>query len=125
MQMTAQPPKIYRTAGENATWDFANGVFSPFPVEEITNISTDENDRFPVSSTQGGYSFWSGTAWRVHEKSGKKNSYKIGITSISENAFNYLPNLKEVVIENGVHTVERKLFLLSALILKQSLCQTA
>ena len=54
----------------------------------------------------------------------KKIVIKSGITSISENAFNYLPNLKEVVIETVSTLLERKL-LLSALILKQSLCQTA
>ena len=52
------------------------------------NISTDENDRFPVSSTQGGYSFWSGTAWKSMKNQVKKIVIKSGITSISENAFN-------------------------------------
>ena len=72
MQMTAQPPKkIYRTAGENATWDFANGVLT-ISGQGALNISTDENDRFPVSSTQGGYSFWSGTAWKSMKNQVKK-----------------------------------------------------
>lgn len=101
--------KIYRTAGENATWDFANGVLT-ISGQGALNISTDENDRFPVSSTQGGYSFWSGTAWKSMKNQVKKIVIKSGITSISENAFNYLPNLKEVVIENGVHTIGKEAF---------------
>lgn len=101
--------KIYRTAGENATWDFTNGVLT-ISGQGPLNISTSENQRFPISSTQGGYSYWNDTAWKSMKNQVKKIVIKSGITSISENAFNYLPNLKEVVVENGVRTIGKEAF---------------
>nr|WP_295277770.1 leucine-rich repeat domain-containing protein [uncultured Blautia sp.] len=101
--------KSYRVAGENASWDFKNGVLT-ISGQGAISISDEENYRQPVSSTQYGYTFTNGTAWKSIQNRIKKIVIKTGITSVSDNAFTYLPSLEEVEIEKGVQKIGKEAF---------------
>ena len=100
--------KIYRTAGDNATWDFSNGILT-ISGQGAISVTEDENYRSPVSSI-GGQVFYSDTAWKSIKNQVKKIVIKSGITSICEKAFTSLPALKEVEVENGVIKIGAKAF---------------
>ena len=101
--------KTYRIAGENATWDFKNGILT-ISGQGALSLSEDDQHRFPVSSTQGGYAYSNDTSWKSIKNQVKKVVIKSGITSISDNAFSSLPKLEEVEIENGVQKIGKKAF---------------
>ena len=99
--------KTYNLAGNNAVWDYDNGILS---IE----------GEGAVSSHFAGY-FWSDM--ETHDNSHDdtlgdiRNNIKTiivkkGIDSISNNAFNYLNNLGEVIIEDGVKSIESCVFLM-------------
>lgn len=100
--------KIYRTAGDNATWDFSNGILT-ISGQGAISVTEDENYRSPVSSI-GGQVFYSDTAWKSIKNQVKKIVIKSGITSICEKAFTSLPALKEVEVENGVIKIGAEAF---------------
>lgn len=101
--------KPYHIAGENATWNFSNGVLT-ISGQGVLSISTDTDYRTPISSTQYWFTYSSGSVWSSIKDQVKKIVIKSGITSISEGAFKYLPNLQEVEIENGLKTIEKEAF---------------
>ena len=100
--------KIYRIAGDNATWSFANGILT-ISGQGAISVTENENYRSPVSSI-GGQVFYSDTAWKSIKNQVKKIVIKSGITSICESAFTRLPALKEVEVENGVIQIGAKAF---------------
>lgn len=99
--------KVYRVAGENATWSFAGGVLTISGTGEIA--IDEESFRRPVSSTQGGY-VYSIQRWSTIQDQVKKIVIKKGITSISERALSSFPNLTEVVIESGLKSIGKEAF---------------
>lgn len=101
--------KSYRIAGENATWNYANGVLT-ISGQGALSVTEDDSFRAPVSSTAGGYSYSSSTPWKSIASQVKKVVIKSGITSISEKAFAYLPALEEVEIENGIISIGKEAF---------------
>lgn len=101
--------KSYQIAGDNASWSFKNGVLT-ISGQGAISISKDENYRQPVSSTQYGYFFTNGTSWKSIQNKVKKIVIKTGITSISDNAFDFLPALEEVEIEKGVQRIGKEAF---------------
>lgn len=102
--------KSYRTAGENATWDFHNGILTISGTGEIS-VDAAANFRYPVSSAGGGYvSYGSDNAWKAIRDHVKKIVIKKGITGISENAFMYFDKLEEVEIEEGVTSIGKQAF---------------
>lgn len=101
--------KSYRIAGENATWNYANGVLT-ISGQGALSVTEDDSFRAPVSSTAGGYSYSSSTPWKSIASQVKKVVIKSGITSISEKAFAYLPALEEVEIEDGIISIGKEAF---------------
>ena len=101
--------KTYHIAGDNATWNFKNGILTISGYGPLS-ISTEENNRYPVSSTNGWFSFSSDSSWKAIKNQIRKVIIKPGITSISERAFVYLPELKEVDIQKGVTKIGKEAF---------------
>lgn len=56
--------KTYHIAGDNATWNFKNGILTISGYGPLS-ISTEENNRYPVSSTNGWFSFSSDSSWKA------------------------------------------------------------
>ena len=103
--------KTYHIAGDNATWNFKNGILTISGYGPLS-ISTEENHRYPVSSTKGWFTFYSDSSWKAIKNQIRKVIIKPGITSISERAFVYLPELKEVDIQKGVTKIGKEAFAL-------------
>lgn len=101
--------KTYHIAGDNATWNFKNGILTISGYGPLS-ISTEENNRYPVSSTNSWFSFSSDSSWKAIKNQIRKVIIKPGITSISERAFVYLPELKEVDIQKGVTKIGKEAF---------------
>ena len=102
--------KLYRVAGENATWKLINGELTIYGTGDIS-INSEGNHRGPVSSTAGSYSYSSGdNCWKPIREKIEKIVINSGITSIPDNAFNYFSNLKEVEIKEGVKSIGVKAF---------------
>jgi len=101
--------KTYHIAGDNATWNFKNGILTISGYGPLS-ISTEENHRYPVSSTKGWFTFSSDSSWKAIKNQIRKVIIKPGITSISERAFVYLPELKEVDIQKGVTKIGKEAF---------------
>ncbi|MGN0613698.1 MAG: leucine-rich repeat protein [Porcipelethomonas sp.] len=84
--------KVYRIAGENAQWDFDDGILTISGTGELfTN----------------GYSL---SGWTAIRDDVEKIIIEGGITSIPENKFTNFSNLKEVQIENGVKSIGEQAF---------------
>ena len=101
--------KTYHIAGENASWDFKNGILTVSGQGELS-IPTESNHRYPVSSTSHWYTFYGNSPWKAIQDKVKKIVITSGITGISENAFNYLSSLKEVEIQKGVRKIGKEAF---------------
>ncbi|WP_287073803.1 leucine-rich repeat domain-containing protein [Blautia sp.] len=101
--------KTYHIAGDNATWNFKNGILTISGYGPLS-ISTEENHRYPVSSTKGWFTFYSDSSWKAIKNQIRKVIIKPGITSISERAFVCLPELKEVDIQKGVSKIGKEAF---------------
>ena len=56
--------KTYHIAGDNATWNFKNGILTISGYGPLS-ISTEENNRYPVSSTKSWFSFSSDSSWKT------------------------------------------------------------
>ena len=56
--------KTYHIAGDNATWNFKNGILTISGYGPLS-ISTEENHRYPVSSTKGWFTFYSDSSWKA------------------------------------------------------------
>ena len=111
--------KTYHIAGDNATWNFKNGILTISGYGPLS-ISTEENNRYPVSSTNGWFSFSSDSSWKAIKNQIRKVIIKPGITSISERAFVYLPELKEVDIQKGVTKIGKEAYIENAYVLGNS-----
>lgn len=105
----AMSKNTYRALGENATWNFSNGVLT---VSGTGKVSLAEQiHRIPISSTAGYISYSTGSKWaQVILNNTQKIIIKSGITEIGEEAFTHFPNLKEVVLEPGVKCIGEKAF---------------
>lgn len=101
--------KMYRVAGENATWDFQNGVLTISGTGPL-NLKTKEDGRLPVSSTSHWFVSSETTPWSTLDSKIKKVVIKSGITLIPERAFSYLDGLTEVKIESGLLCIEKEAF---------------
>lgn len=101
--------KVYRVAGENATWNFDNGVLT---ISGTGAMSIDENVhyRYPLSSTTVSFSFSDDSVWKSIKENVKKIVIDEGITDIPERAFAYLGNLEEVEIKPGLETIGKEAF---------------
>ena len=67
--------KTYHIAGDNATWNFKNGILTISGYGPLS-ISTEENNRYPVSSTNGWFSFSSDSSWKAIKKPDQKSHNK-------------------------------------------------
>ena len=101
--------KNYQTAGENATWNFKNGVLT-ISGQGALSFEKNDNLRTPISSTTGWFSGSTEKPWDGIEDRVKTIIIQSGITSIPENAFNYMENLKEVKIQSGVNSIGKQAF---------------
>lgn len=104
--------KIYRVAGQNATWDFesSNGTLTISGSGAI-DIDTKVHYRYPVSSTSRGFSYSSSdNTWTNIRNKVKKILIKSGITSIPDNEFKSFDNLEEVEIGKGLQKIGDEAF---------------
>ena len=104
--------KIYRVAGQNATWDFepSNGTLTISGSGAI-DIDTEVHYRYPVSSTSRGFSYSSSdNTWTNIRNKVKKIVIKSGITSIPDNEFKSFDNLEEVEIGKGLQKIGDEAF---------------
>lgn len=101
--------KNYQLAGENATWNFKNGVLT-ISGQGALSFEKNDNIRTPISSTTGWYSGSTETPWDGIANRVKTIVIQSGITSIPENAFNYMEYLKEVKIQSGVNSIGKQAF---------------
>lgn len=102
--------KVYRVAGENATWKLDNGVLTISGTGAIS-VDTEANYRYPVSSVSGWHSYSSSdNAWKPIRDKVKKIVIDKGITSIPESAFEYFNSLTEVEIAPGLKSIGKKAF---------------
>lgn len=102
--------KIYRVAGESAEWSIKNGVLTITGTGEI-NVDTEEHYRYPLSSTGGGYSYYSeDNVWKNIKSNIKKIVVEKGITKIPDEEFSYFENLTEVCLKDGVKSIGKKAF---------------
>ena len=102
--------KVYRVAGENATWKFEENVLTISGTGEMF-VDSKVHYRYPVSSTSGGFGYSSSdNAWAPIREKVEKIVIEKGITSIPDNAFAYFDNLTEVEIKSGVKSIGEKAF---------------
>ena len=99
--------KMYRIAGETASWNFSGGVLTLSGTGEIS--VEEEEGRSPLSSTSYGYSYSSGT-WTSIRDQVRKIVIKSGITSIPESCFADFNSLTEVEIESGLISIGKEAF---------------
>ncbi len=109
-QTGAFSKKSYRVAGENATWEYKSGTLTISGTGAITVVNS--RYRFPVSSTQGGYSYYESdlSPWKALRDQVTKLVIKSGITSVSDNAFENFSKLAEVNIASGVKSIGKEAF---------------
>ena len=105
----AMSKNTYRALGENATWNFSNGVLT---VSGTGKISLAEKiHRNPISSTAGTIVYSTDGKWaKAILNNTKKIIIKSGITEIGKESFADFPNLKEVILEPGVKCIREKAF---------------
>ena len=102
--------KVYRVAGENATWELKSGVLTVSGTGAIS-IDAEVNYRYPVSSTRGWYSYSaSDNCWKAVRDKVDKIVIGQGLTSIPEKAFVGFSSLTEVDIKSGVKSIGAKAF---------------
>ena len=102
--------KVYRVAGENATWELKEDVLTISGIGAIS-VDTKARLRYPVSSTAGGFSYSSNdNVWKQIRDKVKKIVVAEGITSIPESAFENFDKLTEVEIGEGVISIGEKAF---------------
>lgn len=110
--------KVYRVAGDNATWDIKDGVLTISGTGAI-NVSTEAVNRYPVSSASSWFvSYDSDNAWKPVRDKIKKIVISGGITSIPDNEFQYMSSLKEVTIESGLKSIGTEAFYSCSLLTK-------
>lgn len=99
-----------RIAGDNITWDFKDGVLT-FTGEGAIEYGIDTVMRYPVSSANSGYVYYSGdNCWRYLRDSVTEIKIGEGITSIPDEAFAYFKNLKTVTLSEGMLSIGEKAF---------------
>ncbi|MCC8044697.1 MAG: leucine-rich repeat domain-containing protein [Clostridiales bacterium] len=102
--------KVYRVAGENATWDFKNGVLTISGTGAMS-VDTEAGVRYALSSTSSYYVYSSSdNAWKSIRDQVEKIVIKEGITSIPEKAFAYFSKVEEVEIGSGLKSIGEKAF---------------
>jgi len=102
--------KIYRVAGEKATWKISGSTLN-ITGEGAINVDTEAGYRSPVSSALNSYSYSADdNAWKPVNSKVKKIVIGKGLTSISENAFSGFLNLQEVTIQSGLKSIGKKAF---------------
>lgn len=102
--------KVYRVVGQDAVWDFADGVLTISGTGPIT-VDTNAHHRLPVSSTAGSFVYSSGdNAWKPVREKVKKIVIEEGITDIPESVFTHFNNLTEVEIKPGVKSIGKEAF---------------
>lgn len=102
--------KVYRVAGENATWELSDGVLTISGIGAIS-VDTEAHYRYPVSSTRNWFSYSSNdNAWKPIRNNVKKIVTEEGITDIPDNEFVYFSNLTEVEIQSGLKSIGKKAF---------------
>ncbi len=102
--------RVYRVAGEGATWDFADGVLTISGTGPIT-VDTEAYSRRPVSSTAGYFTYSSNdNAWKPIREKVNKIVIEEGITDIPESAFANFSSLAEVEIKPGLKSIGEKAF---------------
>lgn len=102
--------KVYRVAGENATWKLKSGVLTISGTGAIS-VDTEVNYRYPVSSTSGWYSYSSSdNSWKPIREEVKKIVISKGITKIPASAFEHFNNLTEVTIKSGLKSIGKEAF---------------
>ncbi|MCH5268655.1 MAG: leucine-rich repeat domain-containing protein [Lachnospiraceae bacterium] len=102
--------KVYRVAGENATWELVDDVLTISGTGDIS-VDTQAHYRRPVSYVSGGFYYSSNdNAWKpIRDKVGKI-VIEEGITGIPENAFVNFDSLTEVEIKPGLKSIGDKAF---------------
>lgn len=101
--------KAYRVAGENATWNFEDGVLTISGIGAIS-LDTEDHHRYPLSSTSGVYYFTNNSVWTPIDEYVKKIVIEKGITDIPESTFENFDSLTEVDIESGLVNIGKKAF---------------
>lgn len=85
--------KVYRSIGENVTWEYDSGVLTVSGTGAMDDLNADDS------------------AWPEQLYNDViKIVVKGGVTHISEKAFAYFGSLEEVVIENGVESIDKEAF---------------
>lgn len=106
-QTGAASKKVYRMAGENATWDIKDGVLTVSGTGMLFT-DTEGNPRYPVSPDS--MDFPNNNTWRAVKDRVKKIVISEGITGISDNSFPYFDHLEEVEIKPGLTTIGAQAF---------------
>ncbi|MGN0470480.1 MAG: leucine-rich repeat protein, partial [Acutalibacteraceae bacterium] len=102
--------KIYRPAGENASWEISDGTLT-ISGSGALYVDIKSNPVYPISSTESSFSYYTSmNAWAPVRDNVTKMVVKSGITSIGDNAFNYFRNLTEVSLESGVKSIGKEAF---------------
>ena len=102
--------KIYRVAGENATWDINDGILT------ISGEGTIEDDttayyRYPLSTTANSMSYsGNDNDWKPVRNYVTKIIINGGITSIPDKRFSGFNSLKEVELADGVESIGTEAF---------------
>ena len=102
--------KIYRPAGENASWEISDGTLT-ISGSGALYVDIKSNPVYPISSTESSFSYYTSmNAWAPVRDNVTKMVVKSGITSIGDNAFNYFKHLTEVSLESGVKSIGKEAF---------------
>ena len=101
---------VTRIAGDNASWDYGEGVLS-FSGKGDISIDIEGSCRYPLSDTRGWHSYSSSdNCWKYIRdyvtdiKTGKS------ITSISERAFAFFSKLTKATLSEGLKSIGKEAF---------------
>jgi uncharacterized protein YjdB len=109
-QSGAFSKKLYRVAGEKATWSVKDNVLVVSGTGALS-IDTEAHFRYPISSTGSWYTNYSGdNAWKPIREHVKKIVIENGVSSVPDSAFVFYDNLVEVEISPGVKSIGKLAF---------------
>ena len=102
--------KVYRPAGENASWEISDGTLT-ISGSGAFYVDTKSNPVYPVSSVEESFSYYDSiNAWAPVRDKITKLVVKSGITSIGDRAFKQFKNITEVTLGSGFKSIGKEAF---------------